>query len=222
MITTTTKASQCIKVFPDGTALWEIGADRIVDFSMSVFEVYKAVFGLDGLKPFGELLMEDVMLMTRFAKHFAITAMDGSILTTGRVMEKRPEIAFPLELPPFNINIAAAADRLGLKSARMFHGGRVSTHKGRLRQHGFRRSKADELFGRINQYAMASLRPDNRTAFFGELDQIAVRIYKRQGIPTHVLGEAQMYYGSLTFPVVVEIGAARSDHWLARLEEYQL
>jgi hypothetical protein len=125
-------------------------------------------------------------------------------------------------LPPFNIDIGAAADRLGLDSGRMFHGGRVSTNKEKLRICGFPRSKAEELFGRINQYAMASLRPDRRTAFFGELDRIAVRIYKHQGIPTHVLGDAQMYYGSLTYPVVVEIGAARSDHWLARLEEYQV
>ena len=213
MLTIPERKSRLVKRFSDSLELWEFGPERIIDFSYSIYQTYKKVYGgrhawESGYFEFGQILQEDVELM-HHAHFFGITSPDRTILCTGRVYARSPWILFPLE-KIWDCNVLKIA-----RNARaIYHGGRLTVNKLALKERGYPGATSVELFKRVHVYSMAALRPEPGDAFFGELDELALRVYRFLGIPTRVLAEPLDYMGSKTYPVRLAMSDIRPDHWL--------
>lgn len=218
------KESVCRQRFEDGLELWEICSDRITEFSLAVYSVYadhsrQRDLWETGFIEYGNILKQDI-LYGDVARYFAITGAGGKpIVTTGRVMKKRPGVVVPTEAV-FGLDVVGEALRRNIPETEVYHGGRLTVNKKVLADLGFPKSKSAELFVRIHAYCMASLQPAARCVFVGELDRLALRIYRFNGIPTETLGDAVDYHGWPAYPVLIEPHKATEQHWLRDLSRY--
>lgn len=190
-----------------GMKLWKIGKDDILNFTLSIFNVYQNVYKekynsemkeLDKV----EMVEEDLFYFNSTASAFlVVTDQDSRILGTSRVLKKKQNIKLPTE-KIYNINavdmfFAGDAEKA---SNNLYHSGRLTIDKQALAESGIDRKYSSLIFLKLAEF-VTSVMTDNDKIIIGEYDYLAFRASKKLGIYAKEISEPINYLGSVTYPL---------------------
>lgn len=196
--------SRPIMELGEGFSLWQIGADRLAEFSLTVYETYDAVYGArDGWRPtlddFFALVQEDVAY--QFSSLFLAAVHSGEIVATSRVTRREPGLRFPIETV-FGVDLDTVAEEH--RAGTVYHVGRTVIHKRRLASLGASHRQSARLLETLYRLNFELLAPTRDDLFVGEVDEMMVTILRRiLRMPVAALGPAQRWGGAMTVPIVL-------------------
>ena len=196
--------SQLLKKYNE-LSLYQIGKTELSEFSRYVFQQYAYHYHkkYDWEAPASQLVemqLEDQECFDH-AHFFGFRTAQGKLVGSMKITQKAPEMLLPIE-EDFQLDLNELIRKRDLKANAIWHLGRfaVDTNELRTKKIGI---ASKEVLRLLLIHAFEKMDKDGNDLLVAESDVLIYKLFHSLGINMQLVGEAKMYIGSPTYPVMI-------------------